>query len=334
MVINWAAGISGNFITAANWNPAAVPGPADDAALSAGGTYTVTSSISETVNSLTTAAGATLAVNGGTFTVNNGTGAGANAGTLRVDAGGTLHITGTIAGSGAVVINGGTLDLTGSYFGNVTFTGFGGTFFGDAGNHNFIGDGLANTLDYSAAVTGIQFNRATGSAYNNFGGPISADHFSGIQVFKAGSANDVYLGGPGNNFIDGGAGDNTLDYSAAAHVIINFTTGSAVNGFGGTDVFSRFDIFKGGIGDDTFIGGAGYHLIDGGGGNNTLDYSAATTFVEFNFSTGLAYNNFGGPTVSVDQFSNFDIFNGGSGNDTFIGGPGYHLIDGGGGTNT
>src|SRR6266446_5342568 len=206
--IAWATGISGDFATAANWSPATVPGSGNDVAISPSGTYTVTSSISETVNSLTTAAGATLAVTGGTFTINSGTGAGANAGTLRVDAGGTLHVIGTIAGSGSVIINGGTLDLTGSYFGNVTFTGFGGTFVGDAGNHNLIGDGLANTLDYSAAVTGIQFNRATGFAYNNFGGPaVGVDHFSGIQDFKAGSASDVFIGGPGNNFIDGGAGD-------------------------------------------------------------------------------------------------------------------------------
>src|SRR4029078_2177632 len=74
--------------------------------------------------------------------------------------------------------------------------------------------------------------------------------------------------------------------------------------------------------------------IDGGGGNNTLDYSAATSPVQFDFATGRAYNNFGGPTVGLDAFSNIDIFKGGSADDVFDGGAGFHLIDGGGGNNT
>jgi len=194
--IAWGTGASGDFAIAANWSPATVPGPTNDVAISPSGTYTVTSSVNQTVNSLTTAAGATLAVTGGTFTIDAGTGAGANAGTMMAGAGGTLRVSGPILGSGAVVINGGVLDLAGSYAGVVTFTGPGGTFVGDAGNHNLMGDGLANTLDYSNATTGVQFNLATGNAYNNFGGPaVGVDHFSNIAVFKGGSGGSTFIGG-------------------------------------------------------------------------------------------------------------------------------------------
>ena len=35
MLISWKQGASGDFATASNWNPAAVPGPGDDAIIGA-----------------------------------------------------------------------------------------------------------------------------------------------------------------------------------------------------------------------------------------------------------------------------------------------------------
>ena len=65
----WANAVNGSFATAANWNPANVPGANNDVGITAGDSYTVSSAVSETVDSLTLATGATLAVTGGTFTV-------------------------------------------------------------------------------------------------------------------------------------------------------------------------------------------------------------------------------------------------------------------------
>jgi len=333
----WANGVSGDFGNPANWTPAIVPGPSSDVAISPSGTYTVTSLADRTINSLSTAAGATLAITAGTFTIDNGTGSGANAGTLMVGAGGTLHVIGQIAGSGAVVINGGTLDLAGSYAGVVTFTGPGGTFVGDAGNHNLVGDGAGNTLDYSNATSPVQFNLTTGFAYNNLGGSaVGVDHFFNMSFFKGGSSNDTFIGGPGNHTFIGDGGLDTLDYSSATTgAQFDLTANKTYNNLGGgptvwTDQFSGIGIFKGGSGNDVFIGGPGNHTIDGGSGIDTLDYSAATTAVQFDFASGFAYNNFGGgPTAGVDHFSNIYVFKGGSGIDTFFGGPGNHTVDGG-----
>jgi len=215
-------------------------------------------------------------------------------------------------------------------------------FIGGPGSHTFAGNGgAADTLDYSAAMSAVQFNFVTGRATNQFGG---TDQFSGMEIFKGGSGDDVFIGGPGDHTIDGGAGTDTLDYSAATtSVQFNLATQKATNAFNGpppfnppgTDTFSNIDLFKGGSGIDTFIGGQGNHTLDGGPGNpNILDYSAATTGVEFNIATGLAYNNFGGPTVTVDHFINIAILKGGSGNDIFLGGPGNNVMDGGAGTDT
>ena len=212
-------------------------------------------------------------------------------------------------------------------------------FVGGPGNHGIDGSAGNNILDYSAATTPVQFDLSTGFAYNNFGGStVGVDDFSNIQAFEGGSHNDVFVGGPGNHVIDGGPGSDTLDYSAAAtSVSFYFSTRMAYNNFGGptvgVDQFSNIEAFKGGSGNDVFVGGPGNHGVDGGPGLDTLDYSAATTGVSFYFSTGLAYNNFGGPTVGVDQFSNIEVFKGGSGNDVFYGGPGNHGIDGGAGIN-
>ena len=82
----WARGVSGDFATASNWDPAEVPGPANDATIGAKGTYTVTSSVDETVDSLTIAnKNVTLLISGAsnysTFTMTSG---GINNGTIEL----------------------------------------------------------------------------------------------------------------------------------------------------------------------------------------------------------------------------------------------------------
>ena len=52
MLVSWAHRVSGDYATSDNWSPAVVPGPSDDVSISVNGTYTVTSSVDEAVNSL------------------------------------------------------------------------------------------------------------------------------------------------------------------------------------------------------------------------------------------------------------------------------------------
>ena len=90
MLISWRQGVSGDFATASNWNPAAVPGPVDDVTIGAKGTYTVTSSVNETVDALSILdKHATLFVTGASnFATTNGV----NDGTIVVDSGSSLSI--------------------------------------------------------------------------------------------------------------------------------------------------------------------------------------------------------------------------------------------------
>jgi hypothetical protein len=66
-IISWAHGVSGDFNTAADWVGGVVPGGLDDAELTASGTYTVTSSQTNSVFGVALASGATLAVTNGTL---------------------------------------------------------------------------------------------------------------------------------------------------------------------------------------------------------------------------------------------------------------------------
>src|SRR5207253_2773928 len=157
-------------------------------------------------------------------------------------------------------------------------------------------------------------------------------------VFKGGHSNDIFVGGPGNHVFIGGGGLDTLDYSAATTpVFFAFSTSLAYINLGGSavgvDQYSGIMVFKGGSSNDVFVGGPGNHILTGGGGVDTLDYSAATTPVTIDALHGLAYNNFGGTAVGVDQFSGITIFKGGSASTTFIVSPsGIYL--GGSGSDT
>jgi hypothetical protein len=99
--VHWVAG-SGGFNAPANWNPAVVPVATIDAIIDAPGTFTVTASTSETMNSLAMAANATLLVSGGTFTVNNGSGVGGLAGNISASAGAVLALSGSVDNRGTI----------------------------------------------------------------------------------------------------------------------------------------------------------------------------------------------------------------------------------------
>jgi hypothetical protein len=94
--IHWKNGVSGSFDTASDWSTGSVPGSTDDVFIDAGGTYTVTSSLTEAVASLASAVGTTLEVTAGEFDVGKGN-AGANyINSLNGTSTGACTISGTI----------------------------------------------------------------------------------------------------------------------------------------------------------------------------------------------------------------------------------------------
>jgi hypothetical protein len=210
---------------------------------------------------------------------------------------------------------------------------------GPGGNHAFVGNGGVNTLNTSNAATGVFFDLTRGLEYNNYNGAsVRVDSFSGIQVFVGGAGNNTFVSpGPNGDVLVGGPAVNTLDYSAStAGVAINLATASVTSGNRTPDTFVDMTIFKGGQGADLFVGGpGGNHVFIGGpSSGNTLDYATPTqgSGIEFDLVHDVAYNNFNGTAVTTDSFANIENFIGGSGNNTFLAGPGgNHVFNGGGG---
>ncbi len=127
--------------------------------------------------------------------------------------------------------------------------------------------------------------------------------------------NDTFVGGPGNHTINGEGGINTLNYNASpAAVSVNFATGTATNGYGGTDTFSNIQIVDGSAFDDAFVSGAAGETIYGGGATDSLDFSdlAAGGLVAldsgtFNADQGSDSGSNAG-TIDVANGSSLEIF--------------------------
>jgi hypothetical protein len=146
--IHWKHGVSGDFAIAANWNPASVPGASDTAAIDAAGTYTVGSNADESINSLTTIATATLAINGDViFEATNGTGAGANAGTIAVGDRAALIFGGTVRNTGKIKANatGNTASIVFGDGSGATLKGGGKVLLSDSAG-NFLGSNIGGTF--------------------------------------------------------------------------------------------------------------------------------------------------------------------------------------------
>jgi Ca2+-binding RTX toxin-like protein len=194
----------------------------------------------------------------------------------------------------------------------------------------------------------IQADRAVGYAssltISDFAGSddvLLGTHLNDTLLGDAG--NETLIGGAGNNTLDGGGGINTASYaSAPAGAVVNLATGTASNGYGGIDTLSNIENVTGTAYNDTVVLGTGSHTLDGGAGTNILDYSAVggTNTVTINANlvsigvlqlSGSVANGSGG----TDQYTNFQVFKGGAGNDTFRASPaGNYTIDGGAGVNT
>jgi hypothetical protein len=162
--IFWTRGVSGDFATTSNWIPAAVPGPADEAIIGANGTYTVTSSVDQTVDSLIIAQKhPTLFITGpSTFTMTNG---GVNDGTIVVDSDSSMVI-GTNT-TNTTLLNVGTIDLDNSYL-KIGLGEFGVTDSLTGGGHiNLSGGGIFG--GFSEGInTVVSDNTISGTGFINF----------------------------------------------------------------------------------------------------------------------------------------------------------------------
>lgn len=171
--------------------------------------------------------------------------------------------------------------------------------------------------------------------------------YRGNDSFLGSAEDDRFDGSKGNDTINGGAGVDVLSFQKFSEgVIVNLSTGQAITSFG-TSVISNVediegsafgDILTGNAGNNQIQGFGGADRINGGAGFDTAVYFDASSEVNVNLSTGLVTGGSGTDTlISIERVlgSRFDdVLIGSNANESFLGGFGDDIINGGGGIDT
>lgn len=190
---------------------------------------------------------------------------------------------------------------------------------------------------------------------------------AGDDYISGRTGNDTLIGGSGNDTLDGESETDTASwFTSPAAVTANLTTGTASDGFGGTDTLLNIenltgsdfddlltgdgfvnvldgragndtlnglgddDTLLGGSGDDTLLGDMGNDLLDGGADLDTADYSGSTGSVTADLVSGTADDGMGG----TDTLLNIENLAGSEQGDVLSGDSGINRIEGRGGADT
>jgi hypothetical protein len=293
---SWTNSTGGNWNVSANWSPNGVPGGSDTAIITTAGTYTVTVSDNESVNTMTLGAASgqvTFAITGGTFTLNGS--ATDSAQSVLTMTGGTLAGAGTFAVGGPFNWSGGTMDgIVQSDGGNVTVSSvnmFGGQIINEgvmgwSANPVFQYDGalISNTVTGTLNVTNAVCNNESGGVMANAGQ---------MNIWSSSTINV-----PLTNFgtININSGTLAVGGGGANIGTITVASGAAFNPSGGT-----FTCLDGSI-----IAGAGDLNVSGGTVNldaaldltGTWGFSGGTaTYTGTTTASGFSINISGGGTI-------------------------------------
>jgi len=270
----WKKGVSGDFATASNWTNG-VPTGSTDATIGVSGTYTVTSSISESMRGLTISdKGATLSITDGTFAI--GPDGGGNAGTISVGAV-AMDPTFEIGSDGVTTTfnNTGKINLTGpsttfEIEGTVNLTGTGTV---NLSNVNVADDGTTSELinHNNILTTGTETIGDSNLTLDNYG-HIYAE--AGTLTLNTGG-NTIFNESTGVLAADGGGG-STLDIDSN---VDQLSGSSEIRANGNSTVYINDVTVTGGQIDARVAGGEVF--LNGATINNaSLDSGGTTGVIE------------------------------------------------------
>ena len=230
---------------------------------------------------------------------------------------------------------GNTLTLNNVMSTNLTASDF--VFHNSNGGLILTGDGGDNTLIGGAGPDTIIGNDGNDQLIGN----------GGDDALSGGNGQDFLRGGSGNDVLDGGAntqgnGDMAQYSDSPTGVVVNLGTGTASDGFGGTDTLVNIEGVSGSAFNDVLTGStADNEVFDGGAGNDTIDgggksiasgpfgdfsnYAGATAGVVVDLLAGTAI---GDASVGSDTLLNIDSINGSAFNDTITGNSNANLLRG------
>ncbi|MDD5333965.1 MAG: hypothetical protein PHS32_09475 [Rhodoferax sp.] len=156
-------------------------------------------------------------------------------------------------------------------------------FRGGAGNDTIDGGQGYDRVDYTSSTAGVNVvlnDTLNGSASDGLGG---TDVLRNIEGVRGSAFNDTLTGSntaafesfeglEGNDSIDGMGGIDRVDYKVArSGVIVNLSTGTASDGYEGTDTLLNIENVRGSRDfNDSITGNAADNVLEGLGGNDTL----------------------------------------------------------------
>ncbi|MEO8455516.1 MAG: M10 family metallopeptidase C-terminal domain-containing protein, partial [Sphingomicrobium sp.] len=201
-----------------------------------------------------------------------------------------------------------TGDTTYGFNSNANRTVFNASLYPDVA-YTIFDSGGTDTLDYSG-FSNSQLINLNPESFMNVGANVGNVMIArGVTIENAigGSGNDTIIGNAANNILDGGAGFDQVSYeTAAAGVTVNLLLTTPQNtGGAGTDTLLNFENLTGTPFADDLTGRGQGGYIRGGDGNDVFRDSG-----------------------------NLDNLLGENGDDVFVIGTGYNVIDGGAGTDT
>ncbi|MFM9847228.1 MAG: beta strand repeat-containing protein, partial [Hyphomicrobiaceae bacterium] len=207
-------------------------------------------------------------------------------------------------------------------------------FEGEGGNDTITGNGMT-VATYANALAAVTVNLQTGTATSSAGGDaagigtdtivggvnaIRGSNFADTLTGSNGAQAERFRGGAGNDTLDGGGGalDSANYRNSAAGVVVNLATGTAADGFGGTDTLLNIEGVAGSEFNDSITGDGGANILQGQGGNDTISGGGGADLLvgDDDDAWGGAF----GTNVLFDAGN--DSILGGAGNDTILGGAG------------
>lgn len=156
--------------------------------------------------------------------------------------------------------------------------------------------GSDDVIDFSSIASGVTVTLNGASVGYASGTSIGSDTLYGIEHVWGGSGNDTLTGdsndntlkgqdgddtlkgGAGDDHLDGGDGSDTVSYSdATIGLTIDFASGTATDGYGGTDTLIDIENVILGTGDDQVTDESGDNSIKDTGGDDTYFWSGSGT---------------------------------------------------------
>jgi Ca2+-binding RTX toxin-like protein len=178
---------------------------------------------------------------------------------------------------------------------------------GNLGNDSIDGGGgTQDYADYSNSSASVSVNLETGIAS---GAAIGTDSLRLIEGVLGGGQNDTLIGGNGQEILRGNGGSDSIvggggtgdvaEYrDATSGISVNFGTGVAQDGQGGTDTLTGIEGIWGTRFNDSVFGSAGNECFVGSSGADTFVGGAGEDSVSYGFYPGEASNGTQG--VSID----------------------------------